>query len=860
MTISRREGGLSEAVGFILILAAVTIVLSVYLLYMMPAMGRENEIAQMSAVKDSLTEYKLNIDTLWTSRECTTDFGPALTLGSGQTGGILGFFPFLSPIQAGASLGLNQRNENITITSDSYVLSSTGGYTESRAVTTTPVNSNVNTTPTHLFINITANDLLLQHGILVDGPGWDVWVNITPNYAYTRRFFMTQDPVTGGLGSQGFWYRDDYVWNSTDITVNTYSGTTPIVNKLAVYRAISGSTTYPVDLMNPVYGISTQFQSPQSIWISKSDAAVTGTSLIVYGYSPTVTSLTMPLGDIEYRSNNIYYTPQTYYYQLGGVFLEQDDGSTMEIPPSVSLSMVNTSPVVRVGEILLQGSVTDSQVSGSGPITVTSAVTDIENTPLAAGNNTRWVNLTIQSSSVNASAMWLRTLRDIADRGGLPVTSYTNGSAGNVAFINITGNPQVYDVQLASTMVNVSADYVEEYSSGGISRSWRSVPGYAAPGYTTSATTVPTTTTTTTPTPTPTPNPPWYCGWAYRKNITIDKAKVVGGTVDPINNFPVLINLPSDSDLQTKALGSGDDILFTDSGGTNKIPHEIESYTSGNGALVAWVNVPSLSSSANSSIYMYYGNPSASNQQNPTGVWDTGYMAVWHLKELGVGGAGEFRDSTSNNNNGQGGAGAASKTPTRVNGKIGYGQSFARGSSQFINVPDNPGSLDPTGALTLEGWVNGATWLGGNSSIIGKGFGTKTQDTYAISETQLAGPSSVASGYLTTGGPRAGAMNTGTWYFVAMNYSSSGTATAYLFLNGAVVNSQAGLSISPDGNPVLLGAKTNNSAPAQFFDGILDELRISNVARKDNWIATEYNNENSPATFYRRNASESFTC
>ena len=265
MTSSHREDGISEAIGFVLILAAVIIALSVYLLYMMPAMGRENEISQMSAAKDSLTEYKLNIDTLWTSRRCTSDFGPALTIGSGETGGILGFFPFLSPAKAGAVLALNQRAENITITSDSYVLSSTGGYTESRAITTTPTNANVNTTPTHLFINISTTDLLLQRGILIDGPNWDVWVNVSPTYAYTRRFFMTQNPVTGGLGTQGFWYRDDYLWNSSDITVSTYSGSSPIVNNLAVYRGISGSTVYPVDLMNPVYGISSQFQNPQSV-------------------------------------------------------------------------------------------------------------------------------------------------------------------------------------------------------------------------------------------------------------------------------------------------------------------------------------------------------------------------------------------------------------------------------------------------------------------------------------------------------------------------------------------------------------------------------------------------------------------
>ncbi|HTY52135.1 MAG TPA: hypothetical protein VMB35_02965, partial [Methanomicrobiales archaeon] len=297
-----RRDGISESVGFILILAAVIIALSIYLLYLMPAMGRETEISQMGSVKESLTEFKLNIDTLWTSRQCTTEFGPALSLGSGETGGIMGFFPFLSPVKAGAVLALNQRKENITISSDSYTLTGSGGYTESRAMTTTPVNLVVNTTPSHLFVNISTASLLLERGVLISGPGWDVWVNVSPKYSYTRRFNMTVDPTTGGLASAGFWERDEFLWNSTDVNVNTYSGSTPIVDNLAVYRGISTSGVYPVDLMNPVYGISTRFQNPQSLWVSKSDNTVAGTVTVCYGYSPTVTSTTWPLGSIEYRS------------------------------------------------------------------------------------------------------------------------------------------------------------------------------------------------------------------------------------------------------------------------------------------------------------------------------------------------------------------------------------------------------------------------------------------------------------------------------------------------------------------------------------------------------------------------------
>ena len=39
----------------------------------------------------------------------------------------------------------------------------------------------------------------------------------------------------------------------------------------------------------------------------------------------------------------------------------------------------------------------------------------------------------------------------------------------------------------------------------------------------------------------------------------------------------------------------------------------------------------SLSNSADTVVYAYYGNAVATNQQNPTGVWDSNYKGVWHF-------------------------------------------------------------------------------------------------------------------------------------------------------------------------------------------------------------------------------------
>ena len=136
----------------------------------------------------------------------------------------------------------------------------------------------------------------------------------------------------------------------------------------------------------------------------------------------------------------------------------------------------------------------------------------------------------------------------------------------------------------------------------------------------------------------------WYSpGWPHRKTISIDYTQVV----DDLTHFPVLVDF-TDADLQSKAQPDGDDILFTSDDGISKLNHEIEYFDSSSGHLITWVNVPSLSSSQNTTIEMYYGNVGASNQENPPGVWDINYTAVHHFSEM----SGEYLDSTSYGNHG----------------------------------------------------------------------------------------------------------------------------------------------------------------------------------------------------------------
>jgi hypothetical protein len=120
----------------------------------------------------------------------------------------------------------------------------------------------------------------------------------------------------------------------------------------------------------------------------------------------------------------------------------------------------------------------------------------------------------------------------------------------------------------------------------------------------------------------------------YRKTITIDSSKVTGD----LTNFPVLVSLTNDMELRTTVDGgnvqnaNGYDIIFRANDGTD-LDFEIEEYTSAGGGatLVAWVRIPNLSSTVDTDIYIYYGNPDVTcSQGNPAGVWDSNYTGVWH--------------------------------------------------------------------------------------------------------------------------------------------------------------------------------------------------------------------------------------
>jgi len=289
----------------------------------------------------------------------------------------------------------------------------------------------------------------------------------------------------------------------------------------------------------------------------------------------------------------------------------------------------------------------------------------------------------------------------------------------------------------------------------------------------------------------------WYsASWTKRKAITIDNTKVAGDLTD----FPVLISLSSDSDVNASAQSDGDDILFTSSDGVTKLDHEIEYYSEG--TLTAWVEIPSLSRSVDTTLYMYYGNAGASNQENATGTWSNGYVMVQHMKDATTS---TILDSTSYDNDG---TKKGANEPIEADGKIYKAQNFD-GTDDYIDCGTST-DIDLAGTRTISCWVKIDT-MTDNKAIWGTAVDNDNKTNLRIMSSKLQFFSRATTNQIAIS---TGTLSTDTWYYIAVTLDETGQV-------------------------------------AKIYSDIhLEEVRVSNIVRSPDWIETKYNNMNDPSTFY----------
>lgn len=330
--------------------------------------------------------------------------------------------------------------------------------------------------------------------------------------------------------------------------------------------------------------------------------------------------------------------------------------------------------------------------------------------------------------------------------------------------------------------------------------------------------------------------------------IIIDHTKVTSDQTD----FPIAIcwtgtsgtsNIPQEAiDLSNSNRASyfGRDIRFTsDSVGTKELAFEIVTWipnaTVANAKAEVHVKIPSISSSVDTTVYMWYKawgatGYSVTDTYGRNNVWSNGYKSVYHLNEnvagLGAADSVGFQDGVY-----------GSSLPLAVAGKMG-------GYAQDMGYADLAHSMQATFAWTPTAF-SVSLWLqpAGTPSR----FWDYNQNVLAVNNWGAFMMQSDANGSMYVG-TDAGTRFTPSDF--GSNYYTDNTWQQFHF----TYNGTQGRQFKNGSPSVAAKNMTASGAWGGFYlsNGLkayVDEVRISSTGRSADWVSAEYANENSPQTF-----------
>lgn len=324
--------------------------------------------------------------------------------------------------------------------------------------------------------------------------------------------------------------------------------------------------------------------------------------------------------------------------------------------------------------------------------------------------------------------------------------------------------------------------------------------------------------------------------YSFYRAIQIDHTKC--GSADS-SNFPVLVS-GTYSYLATVANGgkvqssSGYDIQFySDSALTTALKFERVNWTASTGASEFWVKVPTLSASTDTVIYMAYGNAAIStDQQDAANVWDANYKGVWHTNES----SSPLVDSTGIIGDLSTVSGSPSFAQT---GKISKSIQLTTDSDKLTS--GNNTGIEGDSARTLLVWA----YLTDESvprSIIDFGSASPAQASL------LGDAPPNQWGLYRYFGDTVASSDIGTGSWKRIGYTYDGT-TVKIWKDGSVQTTNTPADFNTPASILYVG-QSYNTSPWVSFVGYLEEIQLSDTCRSESWVVTDYNNQNSPSTFY----------
>lgn len=296
----------------------------------------------------------------------------------------------------------------------------------------------------------------------------------------------------------------------------------------------------------------------------------------------------------------------------------------------------------------------------------------------------------------------------------------------------------------------------------------------------------------------------WNGDWSYRKKITLNTAASGADIKESLSSMPVLVRLHTGNFDFLGAREDGSDIRFVSGDDKTPLKYHIEKFDALNELAVIWVQVPKLEGTSDSdAVWLYYGNEKAPSGDDAKGTYDVNQVAVYHF-----GGQGAPRDQTAYANNAE--QSTASEAPASL---IGAGAVF-NGAAAAITIPASATlKFSEDKGFTFSAWIKPAA-----------------PQSNAVIFSQQEGASSLVIGMDQAGvyarmpgvETRRAVLAPGAWHHVAV----SAGKRLIVYVDG-VEAAAADAPLSPLGGNITLGTS---------FNGEMDEVQISNIARSADWI------------------------
>ena len=335
-----------------------------------------------------------------------------------------------------------------------------------------------------------------------------------------------------------------------------------------------------------------------------------------------------------------------------------------------------------------------------------------------------------------------------------------------------------------------------------------------------------------------------YGNYAFSKSITLNTASI--GMSGNLTNFPALVRIQDNAliitgkctDAVQAPNGPNYDFAFLDPSSATELNYQVESYDQTTGTLLVWVKIPTLYAAANNTLTFYFGslNPATTHNTAFFNVtWPSDYLAVFHFNEAVY--TGTIIDATAN---GHTGTASGMNSSDLVTGKIGNGYSF-NGSSKKIAA----NTVTVTGSFTISAWVNlSATGLD-QKIMTNQNTGGSSSGGYKLGVYNTNIPETETSNALNRSStPNPTAFTTGAWHYVQGVFDGSTLST---YVDGVQYKNLTTFNAPTATTPFYIGVGEGGNQ--YYFKGIIDEPRVSNVAKSGNWIKAEYTGQNNPATF-----------